>query len=107
MDSILDTISNVPAANSSQELSWRLTIVDKLDHLSSHSPLTTATISIKPDQGNIVKEIWDQLYHFQSSPNQQLDTKLLEITSITIKLWDALRKDSCQVDFEYNPSISD
>lgn len=107
MDSILDTISNVPVANLSQELSWRLTTVDKLDRLSSHGPLTTATVSTKPDQGNIVKEIWDQLHHFQSSANQQLGAKLSEIASTTIRLWDALRKDSCQVDFEYDPSTSD
>ncbi len=86
MDSILDTISNVSAANTSQELSWRLTTVDKLDRLGSHSPSTTATISTEPDQTNIVKEIWDQLHHFQSPSNQQLDAKLSEIASITIRL---------------------
>ena len=104
MDSILDTISNVPAANSSQELSWRLTTVDKLDRLGSYSPSTTATISTEPDQGHIVEEIWDQLHHFQSPSDQRLDAKLSEIASITIRLWSALRKDSCQVDFDYDPS---
>ena len=104
MDSILGTISNVPAANSSQELSWRLTTVDKLDRLSSYSPSTTATISTEPDQGDMVKEIWDQLHHFQSPSDRQLDAKLLEIANITIRLWGALRKDSCRVDFDYTPS---
>ena len=107
MDSILDTISNVPAANSSQQLSWRLTTVDKLDRLGSHSLSTTATISTEPDQTNIVKEIWDQLHHFQSPSNQQLNAKLSEIASITIRLWSTLRKDNCQINFEYSPSTGD
>jgi hypothetical protein len=38
VDWILDTISNVPAATSSQQLSWRLTTVDKLDRLGSRGP---------------------------------------------------------------------
>ena len=107
MDSILDTISNVPPTNLSRELSWRLTTVDKLDRLGSSSPSATATISTEPYQGDIVDGIWDQLYHFQSPSDQQLDAKISEIASITIRLWSALRKDSCQVDFDYNPSTGD
>lgn len=107
MDSILDTISSIPATNSSQELSWRLTTVDKLDRLGLCSPSATATISTEPDQGDIVDGIWDQLHHFQSSSDQQLDAKISEIARTTITLWSALRKDSCRVDFDYNPSTGD
>ena len=107
MDSILDTISDIPAANSSQELSWRLTTVDKLDRLSSYSHSATATVSTKPNQGDIVEEIWDILHHFQSPSDQQLAAKLSEIAKVTIRLWSALRKDSCQVNFEYDPLTDD
>ena len=107
MDSILDTISNVPATNSSQELSWRLMTVDKLDRLGSYSPSATATISSEPGQGDIVEEIWDRLHRFQSPSDQLLDAKISEIASITIRLWSALRKDGCQVDFDYNPSTGE
>ena len=45
MDSILDAISNVPATTLSQELSWQLTTVDKLDHLDSYGPSATTDVS--------------------------------------------------------------
>ncbi len=61
MDSILDTISNVPAATSNQELSWRLTTVDKLDRLSPDGPSATPSISTEPNQRDIVQAILDQL----------------------------------------------
>lgn len=50
MDSILDIISNVPAATSSQQLSWRLTTIDKLDRLGSHSPSVPTDVFTKPNQ---------------------------------------------------------
>ena len=107
IDSILDTISNVPAANPSQELSWRLTTVDKLDRLRSYSPSATATVSTEPNQRAIVEEILDQLHYFQSPSDQRLHAKLSEIASMTIRLWSALRKDSCRVNFDYDPSTGD
>lgn len=107
MDSILNTISNVPAVTSSQDLSWRLTTVDKLDLVGSHSPSATTNISTEPNQCEIVEEIWDHLHYFQSKSDQTLNAKLSEIASMTIKLWGALRKDSCRVDFDYDPSTGD
>ena len=107
IDSILDVISNVPAATSSQELSWRLTTVDKLDRLGSCTPSATRTISTGPDQGDIVEELWNHLHYLQSPSDQRLHAKLSEIAGMTIKLWSALRKDSCRVDFDYNPSTGD
>ena len=106
-DWILDQISNVPAVNSSQQLSWRLTTVEKLDRLGSCSSSATATVATEPDQGAIVKEMWNQLHHFQSPSDEQLDAILSDIASIAIWLWSALRKDSCQVDFDYDPSAGD
>ncbi len=107
IDSILDTISHVPAVTSSQELSWRLTTVDKLDRLTSPGPSATTDISTKPSQSNIIEEIVALLHYFQGPTDQQLRTRLTEIISVAIKLWSALRKDSCQVDFVYDPSTGD
>jgi len=107
MDSILDTISHVPAATPSQELSWRLTTVDKLDRLTSHGPSATTGISTEPSQNNIIEEILDVLYYFQGPTDQQLRVRLTEITSVAVKLWGSLRKDSCQVDVVYDPSTGD
>lgn len=107
MDSILDTISDVPAATSSQELSWRLTTVDKLDRLGSHGPSTPTDVSTEPSQSDIIEEILDLLHYFQSPTDQGLRAKLTEITSMAIKLWSALRKDSCWVGFDYDPSTGD
>lgn len=104
MDSILDAISNVPAATSSQELSWQLTTVDKLDRLGSHGPSAPTSVSTEPSQDDIMDEILDLLHHFQSPTDQQLRVKLTEITSLAIKLWSALRKDNCRVDYDYDPS---
>ena len=107
MDSILDAISNIPAATSRQDLSWRLTTVDKLDHLGSHAPSATSNVSTKPSQDRIVDEILDVLQYLRSSASEQLPAKLAEITSMVIKLWSALRRDSCRVDFDYDPSTGD
>ena len=107
MDPILDTISNVPAASSKQDLSWRLMTVDKLDRLDSHGPSAPTNISVRPDQGKIVKEILSLLQHFQSPTDQQLRGKLTEIAKMAIKLWTALRKDSCRVDFDDDPSAGE
>ena len=104
MDSILDTISNVPAVTACQELSWQLTTVDKLDRLSSHGPSAKVDVFTEPSQNGIVDEILDLLHYFQDPTNQRQRAKLMGITSMAIKLWSALRKDSCQVDFDYDPS---
>ncbi|KAL8855548.1 MAG: hypothetical protein Q9178_007817 [Gyalolechia marmorata] len=107
MDSILDTISNIPAATSSQELSWRLTTVDRLDRLGSHDPSAPTKISTEPRQEDVINEILGLLHYFQSPSDQRLRAKLTKITSMAIKLWSALRKDSCRVDFNYDPSAGD
>lgn len=107
IDVILDTISNIPAATSSQELSWRLTTVDRLDRLGSHDPSAPTEISTEPRQDNIIDEILGLFHYFQSPTDQRLRAKLAEITSIAIKLWSALRKDSCRVDFNHDPSTGD
>ena len=110
MDLILDTISNVPAATSSQELSWRLTTVDKLDRLGSYGPLVTTDVSTEPtllSQDSIMDEILNVLHSLRSPTDQRLRGKLAEIISMAIKLWGALRKDSCRVDFDYDPSSGD
>ena len=107
MDSILDAISKVPAATSSQELSWRLTTVDKLNHLGSYAPSAISNISTEPSQDRIAHEILDVLQYLRSSASERLLAKLAEITSIVIKLWSALRKDSCRVNFDYDPSTGD
>ena len=104
MDSILDTISNVPAATSSQDLAWRLTTVYKLDHLSSHASSATSTVSTEPSQAGIVAQILDVLDPLRSSASERLPAKLAEIASIVVKLWSALRKDSCRIEFDYDPS---
>ncbi|KAI4218830.1 MAG: hypothetical protein LQ349_008556 [Xanthoria aureola] len=107
MDSILDTISNIPAATSSQDLSWRLTTVDRLDRLGSHDPSAPTEISTEPRQEGVIDEIFDLLHYFQSPSDQQLRAKLTEITGMAIRLWSALRKDRCRVDFNYDPSAGD
>lgn len=107
MDSILESISNVPAVTSSQELSWRLTTVDKLDRLGSQDPSTRTDVFTQPSQENIVEEILDLLHHFRRPDDTQLHIKLSEMTRMTIKLWSSLRKDSCRIHFEYNPSTND
>ncbi|KAI4087747.1 MAG: hypothetical protein L6R37_008287 [Teloschistes peruensis] len=107
IDSILDTISDIPAATSSQELSWRLTTVDRLDRLGSHGPSAPTEISTEPRQEGVIDEILGLLHYFQSPSNQRLRAKLTEITSMAIRLWSALRKDSCRVDFNYDPSAGD
>ena len=107
MDSILNTISNIPAATSSQELSWRLTTVDRLDRLGSHDPSASTEISTEPRQEDVIDEILGLLHYFQSPSDQRLRAKLTEITSIAIKLWSAHRKDNCRVDFNYDPSTGD
>ncbi|KAL8669509.1 MAG: hypothetical protein Q9168_005900 [Polycauliona sp. 1 TL-2023] len=107
IDSILDIISNIPAATSSQELSWRLTTVDRLNRLGSHDPSAPTEISTEPRQEDVIDEILGLLHYFQSPSDQRLRAKLTEITSMAINLWSALRKDSCRVDFNYDPSTGD
>ncbi|KAL8689491.1 MAG: hypothetical protein Q9218_004852 [Villophora microphyllina] len=107
MDVILDIISNIPAATSSQELSWRLTTVDKLDRLGSQNPSAPTEISTEPRQDNVIDEILGLLHYFKSPTDQRLRAKLTEITNMAIELWSALRKDSCRVDFDYDPSTGD
>ncbi|KAF6238429.1 hypothetical protein HO173_003396 [Letharia columbiana] len=52
-------------------------------------------------------EILNVLYSLRSPTDQRLRGKLAEIISIAIKLWGALRKDGCRVDFDYDPSSGD
>jgi len=87
--------------------SARLTTVDKLDRLTSHGPSATTDISTKPSQSNIIEGIVALLHYFQGPTDQQLRVRLTEITSVAVKLWSALRKDSYQVDFVYDPLIGD
>ena len=107
MDSIPDIISNIPAPISSQELSWRLTRVDRLNRLSSLAPSAPTDISTEPHQEDVIDEILGLLHYFQSPSDQRLRAKLTEIISMVIKLWSALRKDSCRADFNYDPSTGD
>lgn len=51
-------------------------------------------------------EILDVLHHFQNPSDQRLRTKLAEITSMAVSIWSALRKDNCQVEFDYEPTTS-
>ena len=107
MDSILNTLSNVPAANPSQELSWRSTTIDKLDRLGHHGPLGTPNVSTGPDERDIVQAILGNLRHFPSPNEHRLRAKLTEVASLTTELWSALRKDCCRVNFSYEPSTDD
>ncbi|KAI4268884.1 MAG: hypothetical protein L6R38_007691 [Xanthoria sp. 2 TBL-2021] len=107
MDSILDTISTIPAATSSQDLSWRLTTVDKLDRLGLHDPSASTEISTKPHQDDFIDEVLGLLHYFYSPADQRLRAKLREITRMAVTLWSALRKDSCEVDFDYDSSTGD
>ncbi|KAI4259877.1 MAG: hypothetical protein LQ352_000527 [Teloschistes flavicans] len=104
IDTILDTISNIPAATLSQELSWRLTTVEKLDRLGSCNPTVPTEISTEPRRDDVVNDILGLLNYFQSPTDQRLRAKLTTITDMAIKLWSALRRDSCQIDFDYDPS---
>ena len=104
IDSILDTISMVPGATASQDLSWRLTTVDKLDRLGSHNPPAPANILTEPRLDDLMGGIMNILCHFKSPTDQGLQAKLTEITRNAIKLWSALRRDSCRVNFDYDPS---
>ena len=81
--------------------------MDKLDRLDSHSPSAITDVSTEPNQSDIIEEILDLLHYFQSQTDQRLRAKLTKITNMAIKLWGALRKDSCRVDFDYDPSTGD
>lgn len=107
MDSILETISNVAAANSRQDLSWRLLTVDKLDRVGSHDSSVTPTVSTQPNEGDIRKTILERLHYFQGVSDDRLKSKLAKIADIVINLWSALRKDSCRIEFDYGPSKGD
>lgn len=107
MDSILDAISNVSATTLSQEVSWQLITVDKLDRLNSYGPSATTDVFTEPSQDSIIDEILDVLHNLRSPIDQRLRVKLTEIISMTIKLWVALRKNSCRIDFDYDPSTGD
>ena len=108
MDSILDAISMVPAATSSQDLSWRLTTVYKLDHISQHaaSALPTA-VSTEPDERDMRQAILDKLHYFHNPSERQLHPKLAEMVGVAVKLWSAIRKDNCQIDIDNAPSTGD
>lgn len=104
MDFILDAISNVPLPNPSQELSWRLTTIDKLDQLDSHSHAKVSNISTKPNEGGISQAILRELRYLHNPSEHTLSTKLTAIAKQVIKLWSALRRDSCGVHWDYDLS---
>lgn len=104
IDSILETLSNVHAANPSQEVFWQSTTIDKLDRLGDHGPLRIFNFSTEPDERDIVQAIWGKLRQFSRPNEHRLQAKLTEIASLTVELWSALRKDSCRVNFSYEPS---
>ena len=104
VDWILNKIADVPAANPRHELSWRLITTDRLDSLGSDSSRGTSEIFTKPDHTGIVGEILDLIHHFQNQSDQGVREKLIEIANVALELWSALRKDSCQVEFDFDPS---
>ena len=107
MDFILDAISNVPSANPGQELSWRLNTIDKLDRLDSRSQPEVPNISTKPDVNGILHAILHELRYLECPSEHGLSTKLAAIAQQAIKLWGALRKDSCRINLDYEPSTND
>lgn len=107
MDFILDAISNVPLANPSQELSWRLSTIDKLDHLDSHTHARASNISTKPNEGGITQAILRELRYLQTPSEHRLSAKLTAIAKQAIQLWSALRRDSCRVSWDYDLSTDD
>ncbi|KAL8800745.1 MAG: hypothetical protein Q9182_004950 [Xanthomendoza sp. 2 TL-2023] len=68
IDSILDTISNIPAATSSQELSWRLTTVGRLDRLGSHDPSAPTEISLNLVRRASSMKSWVYFTIFKARP---------------------------------------
>ena len=57
MDFILNAISEIQPANPSQELSWQLTTIDKLNRLDPHGHSGTSNISTNPAELDIVRAI--------------------------------------------------
>lgn len=55
----------------------------------------------------MIQAILDKLHYFQNPSEPQLRTKLEKIVGVAIKLWSALRKDDCRVDFDYGSSMGD
>ena len=102
-DRILDTLSNVTGRSVKQERAWRLATVEKLDRIRTQGENSTKSISTMPDQADIVQAIEEQLHYFQNPADQRLHSRLTEIAKHAIKLWSALRKDSCQLHFGYDP----
>ena len=107
MDFILDAISEIQPANPSQELSWQLTTVDKLDRLDPHGHSGISNISTKPDELDIVQAILGKLRYFQNPSEHRLRVKLTAIANLAIRIWSALRRDSCRVQLDYEPSTDD
>lgn len=106
-DTILNTLSGIPAATPGQDLSWRLTTVNKLDRLGLHGPSAIADFSTEPNQREIVEEIVNLFQYVENTDVRHLRAKIMGITSIAVDLWGALRKDSCQIDFDLDPSSGD
>lgn len=107
MDFILDAISEIQPANPSQELSWQLTTIDKLDRLDPHGHSGISNISTKPDELDMVQTILGKLRYFQNPSEHRLRAKLTAIANLAIKIWSALRRDSCRIHLDYEPSIDD
>lgn len=107
IDTLLDAISENHPTNCSQELTWHLTTVDKLDRLSSYNRSAASSISTKPEEPMIVQAILSQLQYLRNPDQQQAQVKLRAIAKQAIDLWSAIRKDRCKINFDYSPSTSD
>lgn len=104
-DRILDILSNVQGQSSKQDMAWRLATVEKLDRIGTECETVARSFSTLPDQADIVQAIMDQLHYFQSPADQELHHKLTQIADRAVKLWSALRRDSCRLHFGYDPGI--
>ena len=107
IDFILNAISEIQPVNPSQELSWQMTTIDKLDRLNPHGHSGTSNISTKPDELDIVQAILGKLRYFQNPSELQLRAKLTAIANLAVTIWSALRRDSCRIHWDYEPSTDD
>ena len=102
---ILDMMASIPAQTTRQELSWQLTTVEKLDHLES-ADSSSAPIKVYswPTVERIVKAMVDKLHYFQALSGDRMQSNLTEIANTAIDLWRALRRDSCRIVVNDEPS---
>ena len=69
--------------------------------------MTNSIGSTKPNEGGISQAILRELRYLQSPSEHRLATKLTAIAKQAIKLWSALRRDSCRVHLDYELSTDD